>query len=120
MSTPDNPLLQLAGFGQAFWLDYIRRSFVEGGQLAHMIEADGLRGVTSNPSIFEKAIAGSKDYDDDLHSARNECISEPQSVFERLATRDIRGATDLLRPVYERRFFEVADRKALRGHGCQA
>ncbi len=102
MSTTDNPLRKLADAGQAFWLDYIRRSFVEGGELAHLIEADGLRGVTSNPSIFEKAIAGSKDYDDDLHAARNECISEPQTVFERLATRDIRGAADLLRPVYDR------------------
>jgi len=101
MSTPDNPLRQLAGAGQAFWLDYIRRNFVEGGELGHMIEADGLRGVTSNPSIFEKAIAGSKDYDDDLHAARTECITEPQAVFDRLATRDIRAALDLFRPVYE-------------------
>jgi transaldolase/glucose-6-phosphate isomerase len=101
MSTTDNPLRKLADFGEAFWLDYIRRNFVEGGELAHMIEADGLRGMTSNPSIFEKAIAGSKDYDDDLHAARNECITDAQAVFERIATRDIRGATDLLRPVYE-------------------
>src|SRR5947207_4526694 len=100
MST-DNPLRKLADSGQAFWLDYIRRNFVEGGELAHMIEEDGLRGMTSNPSIFEKAIAGSKDYDDDLHAARNECIADAQTVFERIATRDIRGAIDLLRPVYE-------------------
>jgi transaldolase/glucose-6-phosphate isomerase len=101
MSTPDNPLRKLADYGQAFWLDYIRRNFVEGGELAHMIEADGLLGMTSNPSIFEKAIAGSKDYDDDLLAARNECITDAQTVFERIATRDIRGALDLLRPVYE-------------------
>jgi len=57
MAEKTNNLVALAGFGQSFWLDYIRRSFVEGGELAHMVADDGLRGLTSNPSIFEKAAA---------------------------------------------------------------
>lgn len=61
MTKPD----ELAGLGQAIWLDYIRRSFIQHGDLRDLVD-DGLRGVTSNPAIFEKAIAGSNDYDGEL------------------------------------------------------
>jgi len=91
---------KLAEMGQAVWFDYIRRSFITSGELQTLID-DGLRGVTSNPSIFEKAIAGSTDYDEDLHRL----VDEGQSVdeiYEALALDDIRRAADLLRPVYDR------------------
>jgi len=96
-----NPLAKLANYGQAFWLDYIRRSFVEGGELSAMIDRDGLRGLTSNPNIFEKAIAESTDYAQELDSLRT-IQADPKEIFERLARHDIRRAADLLRPVYER------------------
>jgi len=95
-----NPLSALADFGQSFWLDYIRRDFVEHGEMAAMIANDGLRGITSNPSIFEKAIGGSSDYSAQLDQLRSEPDLDPQHVFERLAIKDIQGAADLLRPVY--------------------
>ena len=66
---PTNPLKALLGYGQSVWLDYIRRSLITSGELGRLIEEDGLRGVTSNPSIFEKAIAGSTDYKDILDGA---------------------------------------------------
>ena len=73
MTTTDvltNPLLNLRQFGQSVWLDYIRRSLITSGELRRLIEDEGLRGVTSNPSIFEKAIAGSTDYTDLLDRSR--------------------------------------------------
>src|SRR5581483_6363823 len=63
-----NPLLLLQDYGQSIWLDYLRRSFIAGGELRRLVEEDGLRGVTSNPAIFEKAIAGSTDYAADLEA----------------------------------------------------
>ena len=101
MADKTNNLTALAGFGQSFWLDYIRRSFVEGGELAQMVANDGLRGLTSNPSIFEKAIGGSTDYKAELEQMASEGIADPQAAFGRLAQRDIRNAADLLRPVYD-------------------
>ena len=62
-----NPLKELAILGQSLWLDYIRRDLIAGGELRRLIEEDGLRGMTSNPSIFERAIADSHDYDDDMN-----------------------------------------------------
>ena len=61
-----NPLKELGGQGQSIWLDYIRRNLIRSGELKRMVDEDGIRGVTSNPTIFEKAIAGSSDYDDAL------------------------------------------------------
>ena len=63
-----NPLLQLAEFGQSIWLDYTRRDLIASGELRRMIEEDGLRGMTSNPSIFEKAIVGSQNYEADIRA----------------------------------------------------
>jgi len=93
-------LNELAELGQAVWLDYIRRSFITSGDLQALID-EGLRGVTSNPTIFEKVIAGSTDYDQDLQRL----VAEGRSVkeiYETLALDDIGRAADLLRPVYER------------------
>jgi len=94
-------LRQLVAAGQSIWLDYIQRRMLKDGSLARMIESDGLRGMTSNPAIFEKAIAGSKDYESELSAAGDECARDPKAVFERLAIADIRAACDLMRPVYD-------------------
>ncbi|MFQ5594304.1 MAG: bifunctional transaldolase/phosoglucose isomerase [Anaerolineae bacterium] len=92
-------LHELANLGQAIWFDYIRRSFITSGELQRLID-DGLRGITSNPSIFEKAIAGSADYDEDLHRLVDEGKSVDE-IYEALALDDISRAADLLRPVYD-------------------
>jgi transaldolase/glucose-6-phosphate isomerase len=93
-------LHQLANLGQAIWFDYIRRLFITSGDLQALID-EGLRGVTSNPAIFEKAIAGSTDYDQDLHRLVDEGRSVGE-IYEALALDDIQRAADLLRPVYDR------------------
>ncbi len=90
---------QLANMGQAVWLDFIRRSFLKQGELKALVE-QGLRGVTSNPSIFEKAIAGSDDYDEALEKLASEGKSAME-IYEALAIEDIRNAADDLRPVYD-------------------
>ena len=91
---------ELANLGQSIWFDYIRRSFMTSGDLQALID-EGLRGITSNPTIFEKAIAGSNDYDEDLNRLTGEGKSV-EEIYEALALDDIRRAADLLRPVYER------------------
>ena len=96
-----NPLLKLAELGQSVWLDYIRRSFVTGGELAQLVKDDGLKGVTSNPSIFEKAIAGSTDYTEALAALSHEPGLDPVKAYERLAVEDVRLAADALRPAWD-------------------
>ncbi len=96
-----NPLKQLLKYGQSVWLDYIRRNLITSGELKRLIEQDGLRGMTSNPSIFEKAIAGSTDYTDFLNSLRDRTDLDAKARYELLAIRDIQDATDLMRPVYD-------------------
>src|SRR5215831_6095258 len=96
---PQNPLLLLQMAGQSVWLDYIRRNLLTSGELKRLIDQDGLRGMTSNPSIFEKAIAGSTDYADILAQLHAQNLSATE-IFERIAIRDIQDAADLLRPVY--------------------
>src|SRR5262245_25069174 len=100
MTALENPLRALAVFGQSVWLDYIRRSLIAGGELRRLIDEDGLRGVTSNPAIFEKAIAGGSDYKDVLEAADARSL-DPKSLYERLAVRDVQDVADALRPVYE-------------------
>ena len=95
-----NPLKDLLKFGQSVWLDYIRRDLFTSGELKRLIAEDGLRGMTSNPAIFEKAISDSKLYDDVLHSLAGKNLSAT-AKFESLAIRDIQDAADALRPVYE-------------------
>ena len=96
-----NPLQELLSYGQSMWLDYIRRDLFTTGKLKTMIENDGLRGMTSNPSIFEKAIADSSLYDDVLHSLATQKGLSPTAKFEQIAIRDIQDAADALRGVYE-------------------
>ena len=93
-----NPLKQLLKYGQSVWLDYIRRNLITSGELKRLIEEDGLRGMTSNPSIFEKAIAGSTDYTDFLNSLKGKTDLDAKARYEMLAIRDIQDATDLMRP----------------------
>src|ERR1700734_197967 len=97
----ENPLKALIGFGQSVWLDYIRRSLITTGELKRLIEEDGLRGVTSNPAIFEKAITGSTDYSDTLQELEKRKDLDAKGMFEIIAVRDIQDAADVLRPVYE-------------------
>ena len=96
-----NPLNELPKYGQSMWLDYIRRDLFTTGKLKTMIADDGLRGMTSNPAIFEKAIADSSLYDDVLHSLASQKGLSPTAKFEQIAIRDIRDAADQLRGVYE-------------------
>jgi transaldolase / glucose-6-phosphate isomerase len=96
-----NPLKDLLKFGQSVWLDYIRRDLITSGELKRLIEEDGLRGMTSNPAIFEKAIAGSTDYADMLASLRERTDLDAKARYEIMAIRDIQDAADLLRPVYD-------------------
>src|SRR4030095_233419 len=96
-----NPLKELLNYGQSVWLDYIRRNLITSGELKRLIEEDGLRGMTSNPSIFEKAIAGSTDYTDFLDSLKDKTDLDAKARYELLAIRDIQDATDLMRPVYD-------------------
>jgi transaldolase / glucose-6-phosphate isomerase len=95
-----NPLTELNKLGQSVWHDYIRRGEIVSGGLKRLIVEDGLTGVTSNPSIFEKAIAGSSDYDEAIQKYAQMGLSAPQ-IYERLAVEDIQYATDLFRPVYD-------------------
>jgi transaldolase / glucose-6-phosphate isomerase len=96
-----NPLKDLLRFGQSVWLDYIRRDLIASGDLKRLIEEDGLRGMTSNPAIFEKAIAGSTDYADILASLKDRSDLDAKARYELIAIRDIQDAADLLRPVYQ-------------------
>src|SRR5664279_4080847 len=96
-----NPLTQLQTFGQSIWLDYIRRDLLKGGELQGLITEDGLRGMTSNPTIFEKAIAGSTQYQDFLDSLASRTNLDAKGRYELLAIRDIQDAADLLAPVYQ-------------------
>jgi transaldolase len=100
-----NPLQQLLDYGQSMWLDYIRRDLFSSGKLKQMIAEDGLRGMTSNPAIFEKAIADSSLYDDMLKSLASRKDLDATGRFEQLAIRDIQDAADVLRPVYEQSNF---------------
>jgi transaldolase / glucose-6-phosphate isomerase len=100
-SKATNPLQALLGYGQSMWLDYIRRDLITSGSLKNMIEEDGLRGMTSNPAIFEKAIGESSLYDDILKSLASRDDLDTTARYEQIAIRDIQGAADVLRPVYE-------------------
>jgi transaldolase len=97
----ENPLKALLGFGQSVWLDYIRRSLISTGELKRLIEEDGLRGVTSNPSIFEKAITGSTDYTQTLEELEKRKDLDAKAIFDILAVKDIQDATDAFKQVYE-------------------
>ncbi|HEY6467429.1 MAG TPA: transaldolase family protein, partial [Candidatus Acidoferrales bacterium] len=92
---------ELLAYGQSVWLDYIRRDLLASGELLRLVKEDGLRGMTSNPTIFEKAIAGSKDYAQQLQELAKRKDLDAKAVFENIAIKDIQDATDVLRPIYD-------------------
>jgi len=96
-----NPLKELLNYGQSMWLDYIRRDLFTTVKLKQMIADDGLRGMTSNPAIFEKAIADSSLYDDFLKTLASRKDLDTTGRYEQIAIRDIQDAADALRPVYD-------------------
>jgi transaldolase/glucose-6-phosphate isomerase len=98
--TTRNPVAQLSDYGQSPWLDYIRRDLMTSGELRHLIEEDGLRGMTSNPAIFEKSIASSSDYADLLNDPQYASLSA-KAIYEQIAIRDVRDAADVMRSVYD-------------------
>ena len=95
-----NPLTNIQQFGQSIWLDLLSRSMVVSGGLKRLIEEDGLRGVTSNPKIFDDAIEGSTDYDAEIRDL-SKTTKNVRDIYESLAVADIQSAADVLRPVYE-------------------
>ncbi|HUI52088.1 MAG TPA: transaldolase [Terriglobales bacterium] len=95
-----NPLKGLLAYGQSPWMDYIRRDLLTGGGLKKMIADDGLRGMTSNPAIFEKSITGSSLYNDILDAPEAKSLNAKQ-LFERIAIRDVQDACDIFKPVYD-------------------
>ena len=98
-----NRLKQLEALGQSVWLDYIRRDLITSGELQRLIEEDGVSGITSNPTIFHKAIIESGDYDEALRSlVQADAETDARACFERLEVQDIQMAADILRPVYDR------------------
>ncbi|BAC91318.1 transaldolase [Gloeobacter violaceus] len=94
----DNPLVHLHDFGQSVWIDDLRRDMITTGELQRLIEAEGVRGLTSNPAIFEKAIVGSAAYDEQIRGERGQSVD---AVYENLVVKDIQDAADLFRPLYE-------------------
>jgi transaldolase len=97
----ENPLVKLGAFGQSIWLDYIRRNMIESGELKKFIDNDGLKGITSNPSIFDKAIAGSDDYDEAIRNL-TQAGKSVKEIYETLTLEDVGQAADVLRPLYDR------------------
>jgi transaldolase len=95
-----NPLLKLKNFGQSIWLDYTRRDLMASGALRRLIDEDGLCGMTSNPSIFEKAIAGSENYDEDIRSMSHDG-KIASAIYDALSLSDVRSAADEFRKVYD-------------------
>src|SRR5579872_7006582 len=96
-----NPLKQLEQCGQSVWLDYLKHSLIAKGELRDLIERDGLKGVTSNPSIFEKAIGETDEYADALRQFQGQADHSVSAIYEHLAIADIRAAADVMRPVYD-------------------
>ena len=97
----DNPLVRLGALGQSPWYDFITRELIATGELRALISDDGLLGMTSNPTIFEKAISGSTDYDEDIRQLAGEG-RDAEAIFEALAVADVRAACDAFAPVYAR------------------
>lgn len=95
-----NPLIKLNELGQSIWLDFFDREMMNSGSLQKLIDEDKLAGITSNPSIFEKAITSGSDYDDDVKSLSKE-HADLEAIFFEFAVKDIRRATDIMRPVYD-------------------
>ena len=97
-----NPLRALAEKGQAVWLDFLSREIIQNGHLQQLIDRDGLAGITSNPSIFEKAIGETGTYDSEIARMVGENGASVSTIYERLTTADIAASADMLRPLYDR------------------
>src|SRR3569833_167472 len=95
-----NRVKQIHSFGQSIWLDFINREIIKSGELKQLIDVDGVRGVTSNPAIFEKAITSSSDYDNDIREL-SEKSEDNEEIFFGLAITDIQKAADLFKSVYD-------------------
>ncbi|MGL4260588.1 MAG: transaldolase family protein, partial [Afipia sp.] len=96
-----NPVKALTTHGQAIWLDFLARGFIANGELKALVDSDGVRGVTSNPSIFEKAIGGSDEYDSAVSALLKERDRSASDLYETLAVEDIQRAADALHSVYD-------------------
>src|ERR1051325_3993773 len=97
----NNPLLKLSSLGQSVWLDLIRRNMLTpGGEMQKLIDTSGVRGVTSNPAIFEKAINGSSDYDNDIRALGKQGKGAAD-IYEALTVDDVGRAADFFRPIYD-------------------
>jgi transaldolase len=96
----ENPLSKLETFGQSVWLDYIQRDLVIGGQLKRMIREDKIKGITSNPSIFEKAISGCHDYDAAIQTLVQDGKSVSE-IYDVLSIQDVQAAANEFHPVYD-------------------
>jgi transaldolase len=101
MTVRENPLRALQTFGQSVWLDFLSRGLLRSGQLAELIADDGLRGVTSNPAIFEKAINHSHDYDETIARLASQGKSV-EEIYRNMVVEDIQDAADALRPLYDK------------------
>lgn len=95
-----NPLVRLGALGQSPWLDYITRDLLQSGELSRLIAQDGLRGMTTNPTIFEKAIGGTRQYDEDIRQALASGL-DPLATYESLAVADVQAACDQFLPLYD-------------------
>src|SRR3989304_435817 len=100
MTGKGNPLVRLGEMGQSPWLDYIHRGIIASGELARLVSEDGIKGVTSNPTIFEKAISGGQEYDEQIQ-ALSAGGASVLAAYTEIATEDIRRAADVLRPVHD-------------------
>jgi transaldolase len=96
-----NPLRELERYGQSVWYDSLRRGIIASGELGRFIVEDGLKGLTTNPAIYEKAIGGTRDYDAELATLLPRSDLDPKAIYEQLAIHDIQAAADLLRPVHD-------------------
>src|SRR5205823_2927609 len=98
-----NPLREVEALGQSLWLDYMRRDLITTGKLQQMMDEDGISGITSNPTIFEKAISAGSDYDSSIQKILQTSPEiDSATLFERLEVEDICMAADVLRPIYDR------------------
>lgn len=96
-----NPLLDLSDVNQSVWLDFIERSILNNGDLNKLIIKDGIRGITTNPSIFHQAVTNTSDYDAAIADLQNQTPADPRQIFYQLALRDIQDAADMLKQVYD-------------------
>src|SRR3954454_23208784 len=98
---PESKLHKLSALGQSVWIDYLSRQMLESGKLATLMNEDAVVGVTSNPTIFQKAIAEGDAYDDQLKEILGSGEEDPKEIFLQLSSHDIADACDLLRPVWD-------------------